>query len=119
MTGQKDPKKDNLPIELKQQLEKVTKKKNTYSDSENNRWTQEQIDAKITKAKEQKISSFFDEHGYYFCEDCGTSSAFKFDCSHEIPVSEAKNNGAVELAWDIQNIRLRCRKCHQKHDNLS
>jgi hypothetical protein len=110
-----------LPSEL---LEKVVKIKrnsntNTYQDSDGNRWTSKQIEDKVNKAKEEKIKAFLEEHGYIFCEDCNVSNAFKFDCSHEISVKEAKEIGQVELCWDVCNIKLRCRDCHSVHDGLN
>ena len=91
---------------------------NTYRDSEGNRWTKDQIERKIRKAKEGKLESFLSEFGYYFCEDCGRNdrAGIRIDCSHTISVNEAQNSGQVELAWQEENIKLRCRKCHARHD---
>ena len=115
------PKPIILPKELSDKISKIkpVSNINTYSDSFGNRWTSTQIELKINQAKEEKIQSFIDEHGYIFCEDCNVSNSFKFDCSHEISVKEAKELGQVELAWDVLNIKLRCRHCHNNHDGLT
>jgi len=31
---------------------------------------------------------------------------------------EAKEEGKTEQCWNVGNIVIRCRKCHQKHDKL-
>jgi len=110
-----------LPIELMEKLTKIKQvsKTNTYQDSKGKRWTTQEIEIKVNRAKAEKIDLFLNEYGYIFCEQCKTSNAFKFDCSHEISVKQAKEIGQVELAWDIDNIKLRCRSCHQEHDNLA
>jgi len=43
---------------------------------------------------------------------------FYFDCSHDVPVKKCKETRQVELAWDINNITMRGRRCHVKHDKL-
>ena len=59
-----------------------------------------------------------DEHGYYFCEDCKVSSGVIIDLSHEISIANCKKFGTVEIAYAVDNLRLRCRDCHRKHDGL-
>lgn len=95
-------------------------KKNTYGDNKGNRYTQGQINAMITKAKKEKLEAFRDENGFLFCEECGVNekAAGKLDCSHDISVDKAKNTGNVQLLRKANNITLRCRSCHKKHDNL-
>ena len=95
-------------------------KTNTYSDDNGSRYTQGEINRMIRKAKKQKLQAFYDEHGYWFCEDCGVnaSGAGKLDCSHDISVDKAKNTGNVQMLKNPLNITLRCRKCHKAYDNL-
>jgi primosomal protein N' len=88
---------------------------NTFQTSKGERISKGKIDRNIRKAKEMKLTQFINEHGYYFCEDC--EAAFcRLDCSHDISVNEAQNSGRTELAWDVNNITLRCRECHRKHN---
>lgn len=75
-------------------------------------------DLRIRRAKAQKLKEFEAIHGYLFCEDCGRNDCKPIDCSHDISVNKAKNMGQTELCWDVKNITLRGRKCHQKHDRL-
>ena len=89
----------------------------TYRTTNGERIAKSLIDAKVREAKARKLEMFFDEHGYYFCENCGTSSG-RIDCSHTISVDRCQKHGKSELAWHIGNIRLLCRKCHQEHDKL-
>lgn len=95
-------------------------KTNKYFDSDGHSYTQGQVNANITKAKERKLNEFFDEHGYHFCEQCrvNSSNSFKLDCSHQISVKEAKETKQVQLAWTVSNIKLLCRRCHQIKDKL-
>ena len=92
---------------------------NHYFTSAGERVSKGTIDRNVRKAKDLKKTQFYNEHGYYFCEDCGVneSGAFKIDCSHDVSVNDCQNYGVPEYAWNINNIKLRCRKCHNKHDN--
>ena len=90
---------------------------NTYGTNTGDRYTTSQIDIKVRKAKIQKISIMLDEYGYVFCEECKRNDCVPVDCSHDISVKEAKEGGQSQLAWDIDNITMRGRKCHNKHDN--
>ncbi len=116
-------KKDKKVIQAMEKLKEIAKisEKNKYFDSFGNSYSQSEVNNNITKAKEQKIEEFREEHGYLFCEDCGVNeqSAFKLDCSHEISVKECKETRRIELAWSVANIKLRCRKCHQEKDGLN
>ena len=90
---------------------------NTFKTSKGERITKGKIDRNIRYAKALKIREFKNDHGYVYCEDCGSNNGL-IDCSHDISVNEAQNTGRTELAWDVNNITLRCRECHKKHDNL-
>lgn len=59
-----------------------------------------------------------EEYGYIFCEECGrnANSGVPIDCSHTISVDEAQKRGRAELAWSVDNIKMRCRLCHRIHD---
>lgn len=92
---------------------------NSYSTSDGSRLKQSVIDSLIRKAKQQKLKLQFEESGYNFCEDCGISSGTYLDCSHDVSVKKAKESGRTELAFDIYNITIRCRKCHQIHDKTT
>ena len=93
---------------------------NTYRTSSGERFTQSQIERKITKAKAKALEKQIDDFGYNFCEQCGkNASGTRLDCSHEISVKRAKEEGRTEQCWNVQNIVIRCRSCHQKHDKLN
>ncbi len=91
---------------------------NTYSTTEGRRLTRSQIESRIRKAKAAVIDAQFMEHGYNFCTQCHRSDRI-LDCAHKIPVKTCLENGMAELAWDVQNIRLLCRECHQRYDKLN
>ncbi|MDB9801096.1 hypothetical protein OAB94_01840 [Flavobacteriaceae bacterium] len=76
------------------------------------------IDRLMRKAKENKIERMVYEHGYVFCEDCNRSGGVRIDCSHQISVKEAKESGRAELCYDVTNLKMLCRECHQKLDGL-
>ncbi len=57
-----------------------------------------------------------EEYGYIFCEDCGRSSGTYFDCSHDVSVDKCQKEGRSELAYDVNNITIRCRECHKIWD---
>lgn len=77
------------------------------------------IDRKIREAKQQKIAEMIEKFGYLFCEEClrNASTGIPLDCSHDTPVSKCQSSGNTELAWDVNNITIRCRECHHKHDH--
>lgn len=92
---------------------------NTYKTSDGQRFTQSQIDRKIRQAKEIALSRQYLEHSYHFCENCGISNGTPLDCSHDISVKKAKENGMTEQCWNPGNITILCRKCHQEKDKLN
>lgn len=57
-------------------------------------------------------------YGYIFCEECNlnASAGVYIDCSHDLSVKWCQDNGQSDLAWDVNNITMRCRNCHNKHD---
>ncbi len=112
--------KDEKVIEALEKLNAIRKisQKNTYTDSYGNKYTKQEVNNNISKAKEEKLKQFYDIHGYYFCEDCGINAqnSFKLECSHNVSVKKCQELGKIELAWDVNNIKLRCHNCHLKHD---
>lgn len=92
---------------------------NSYKTSNGERIKQSVIDSLIRKAKAEKVRQQFDEHGYNFCENCGISNGTYIDVSHRISVKEAKETGRTELCYDVNNLDMLCRSCHQKRDKLN
>lgn len=98
----------------------VNFKMNSYKTTWGERFTQSQIDRKIRKAKAEALKRQFEEYGYNFCEECGNNgSGTRLDCSHDYPVGRAKAEGKTEQSWNVKNIVIRCRRCHQEHDKLN
>jgi 5-methylcytosine-specific restriction endonuclease McrA len=91
---------------------------NTYSDSQDKRYTTPQIERKIKKSALELLELQFIEHGYNFCDSCKRSSGTYLDVSHTISRKKAKENGKVEVLWDLDNLEILCRKCHQLKDKL-
>jgi len=89
---------------------------NSYKMSNGERVLKTVLDAKVSKAKEQKLEKFIDDNGYAYCEDCGRNDCKPIDCSHDISVDQCQKQSRAELAWDVANITLRGRPCHKKHD---
>jgi hypothetical protein len=92
--------------------------RNKVTCSNGEKFTRAQAEVKIRKAKQEKLDQFFLEHGYYFCEECKRNDCKPIDCSHNVSIDECFKTGRAEMAWDINNITLRGRKCHQKHDGM-
>ena len=92
--------------------------KPTYSDSRGRRYTTEQIEAKIKVAAKQKLQLQFDEHGYNFCEHCKRNDDKPIDVSHTISRKKAKEEGMVEVLWQLDNLEILGRKCHKIKDKL-
>lgn len=92
---------------------------NHYQTSSGERVSKKEIDKRTSEAKKQKLQEQFDEHGYNFCQECFRNDCLPLDCSHEISVDEAQKSGRSELAWDVTNIKIRGRNCHQRFDKLN
>lgn len=94
---------------------------NSYRCSDGSKISQEKIDIKIKQAKLKKLQQQSENHGYYFCENdkCHKSTGVILDCSHIISVKKAKEMGKAELCFDVKNIAILCRECHEKHDKLN
>ena len=91
---------------------------NSYASSDGSRLKQSVIESLIKKAKKEKLRQQYDDAGFNYCEDCGVSNGTYLDCSHNISVKKAKEMGKTELCFDVENIKIRCRNCHQIHDKL-
>jgi len=86
------------------------------------------IDESIRRAKEKKLKQLFEMQGYISCQEvlsetphakviCDRSTGY-IDCSHDISVKACQDSGNTELAWSLDNITIRCREHHRKHDKL-
>lgn len=93
-------------------------KMGTYRTSTGERLEKSTIDFRIREAKKKKLEIFLDEHGYFFCEECGRNDCVPVDCSHDVSVKECQESGKSEMAYDVNCITLRGRPCHNKHDKL-
>lgn len=92
---------------------------NHYKTSTGERISKATIDRRVREAKARVLEQQKEQYGYNFCEDCfKNGSNTRLDCSHDISVDECQKTGRAELAWDIYNITVRCRDCHQKKDGL-
>ncbi len=94
---------------------------NSYKTSTGERVTKKKIDHRVMWAKKAAIEKQFNEFGYNFCSnvDCKNPNQGPFDCAHIVSVNECQKQGKSELAWDIKNIKVLCRVCHQAHDGLN
>ena len=92
---------------------------NHFSTSTGERISKAEIDRRVREAKQEKINRMNEEYGYIFCEVCGINgnAGVPLDCSHTISVDECQKSGQAELAWSVDNIKIRCRRCHQIHDH--
>lgn len=93
--------------------------KPTYSTSTGERLTTKQIETRMTYAKGLKLEKQHIELGYNVCTECFRNDCTPIDCSHDVSVKEAKESGQAELCWDLDNITILGRKCHQKKDKLN
>jgi len=91
---------------------------NTYSDSQGNRYTTPQIERNIKKSALELLEIQFIEYGYNFCERCKRSSGTYLDVSHTISRKKAKEDGIVEVLWDLSNLEILCRYHHKLKDKL-
>ncbi|WBC28419.1 HNH endonuclease [Rhodobacteraceae phage LS06-2018-MD05] len=77
------------------------------------------IDKRVRQAKKTIIEAQFDIYGFNFCQQCQRSSGVRLDCSHIESVDSCQKNGYAEKSYDIDNIEILCRECHQKRDKLT
>ncbi len=115
-----------MPKEVKRNTEiKKVSDNNKYSQSDGTKISAKALERNIHIAKGVKVNEMIENYGYVFCEDCNefgipagaNEMELKIiDCSHQIGVKEAKETGRAELCYDVDNIRMRCRVHHRKHD---
>lgn len=91
---------------------------NHFTTSNGNRLSKAQIDRKIRKAKAVKLEAQLAEYGYNFCTKCLNNDCKPLDCAHIESVDSCQKNGYCEKAWDVGNIEIVGRACHQKLDGL-
>ena len=89
----------------------------TYRTSSGERVKKSVIDRRVREAKKQKLANQLETWGYNFCEDCFRNDDLPLDCSHNISVDQCQKMGRSELAWDLENITIRGRGCHNIHDD--
>jgi hypothetical protein len=89
---------------------------NTYSTSFGDRISKSVIDARVREAKRKLLETQILEYGYNFCEDCKRSTGVYLDCSHNESVDKCQKEGRSEEAYNVDNLKVRCRDCHRKHD---
>lgn len=65
----------------------------------------------VSQAKSRFLERFREEHGYYFCAGCGTTSG-RIDVSHLVPIGHKKSLEATE-----SNLTLHCSSCHRAWEN--
>ena len=93
---------------------------NTYKTSTGEKFTQSQIERRITEAKGKALQKQMDNHDYNFCEQCGkNASGTRLDVSHDISVKKAKESGQSEQCWNVANLTILCRQCHKIKDGLN
>lgn len=78
-----------------------------------------EFDNRIKRAKAKRIQINLDKYGYIVCEDCKRNDCKPIDCSHDKSVKECIEQGVAELAYDVENITMRGRKCHNIHDGTT
>lgn len=74
------------------------------------------FDRRIRDAKMKKMAKVIEKEGYLCCEDCKRNTCQPVDCSHDISVDKCIKMGRPELAYDVNNLTIRGRECHRKHD---
>jgi len=92
---------------------------NSYLCSNGSRIPQSKIESLIKKAKAKVLENQIDSDGFNHCISCGKSSGVMLDCAHVVSVKKAKEMGKTELCYDVNNIEILCRDCHQKYDKLN
>lgn len=92
---------------------------NTYQTSTGERITKSTIDSRVRAAKQELLDQQILEYGYNFCVDCKRSSGVYLDCAHDIGVKECQESGQAELAYSVDNMKVKCRECHQEQDGLN
>ena len=92
---------------------------NTYSTSWGERFTTDQINRKSDAAAKKKLEEQKLTYGYNFCTECNRNDCRPIDVAHIVSRKEAKETGRVELCWDLNNLKILGRQCHQEKDKLN
>ena len=92
---------------------------NTYYDSKGNKYTTSQIERRIKKSALLLLDTQLLNYGYNFCERCKSNDCKPLDVSHNISRKFAKEHSIVEVLWDLSNLEIIGRSCHQKKDKLN
>ena len=92
--------------------------KPTYKDSYGNRYTTSQIDSRSDKAARELLELQFIDYGYNFCTECNRNDCKPIDVAHLVSRKQAKENGNVEILWNMDNLKILGRECHKKIDKL-
>jgi len=91
----------------------------SYKCSDGTRVSQSILDGKIRRAKAKKLKLLLEENNYLFCEECKhNGSGTRLDMSHNISLKKAKDESKTEECWNVNNLTMLCRSCHQKKDKL-
>lgn len=89
---------------------------NHYKTSTGDWVSKQTIDFRIRDAKKEKLAAQLNEYGYHFCENENCKGGCGWlDCSHIISVDDCQKSGRAELAWDVKNLEILCRDCHNEH----
>ena len=91
---------------------------NSYITSTGERILKTVIDSRIRKAKAEVLDIQMRDYSYNFCEICQRSSGTRFDVSHIVSTDECQKSGFTEKAWQVSNLEVLCRNCHQRRDKL-
>ena len=94
------------------------------------RISKNEIDKRVREAKIQKLAEQKNEFGFNFCSDCqkygwpaekrANNLEYRIlDCSHSVSVKACQESGRSELAWDLDNITIRCRFHHRRKDGTN
>lgn len=75
-----------------------------------------EFDNRIRRAKAKRLQINLDKYGYIVCEDCKRNDCKPIDCSHDKSVKACIEDGVPELAYAVDNITMRGRRCHNIHD---
>jgi hypothetical protein len=92
---------------------------NHFTTSDGQLISKPQIDRNIRKAKVKVLELQLEKFGYNFCSHCRRNDCLPLDCAHIESVDSCQKNGYCEKAWDIDNIVILGRGCHQEHDGLN
>lgn len=91
---------------------------NHLTTSKGERITRKEFDNRIRLAKRKVLAAQKEDSGYIFCTKCRRNDDVPLDCAHIESVDSCIKNGYCEKAYNVNNITILGRKCHQKFDGL-